>query len=96
MVDQKLTVSQFQCGIRCMGVARPRLAQTSAAATANNPPSSQVAAAPAFSVHLPILTPAMLAPSATQIAANDAPTRKSRSPARRAYEGPSVENPTPI
>src|SRR5438270_11456203 len=93
MVAQNLTVSQHQTGAISIGVALPRLIHTSAAVAISSAPSSQVAEAPMFSVHLPILRPIILVPSAIQMAASDAVTRYIRLSARCAYWGPSVKAP---
>ena len=81
-------VSQFQVGAMWMGVAEPRRPKISAATVTSSAPSSQVAQAPTFSVHLPIFMPIMLVPSATQIAMSDMDTRNTRLSTSQTYDGP--------
>ncbi len=90
MVDQKLTVSQFQVGAMRMWVADPCLLKITAAMVTSSAPSTHVAHAPAFSVHLPIFMPIRLVPSAIQMATSDTPSRNTRLSASQAWDGPSA------
>ena len=84
MADQKLMVSQFQVGAMWMGVAEPWRRKIMAATMTRSAPSTHMAHAPTFSVHLPIFMPTRLVPSATQMATSEMASRKTRLPASQA------------
>jgi len=84
MVDQKLTVSQFQAGAMRRGVADPCRLKITAATVTSSAPITHVAQAPTFSVHLPIFMPIRLVPSAIQMATSDMASRNTRLSASQA------------